>query len=70
MARRAAAGSDVVIENFRPGVMGRLGLAQAKLQAGRSSLIFVSMSAYGSEGPSSSRPGLDPVLQAESGGRR
>jgi crotonobetainyl-CoA:carnitine CoA-transferase CaiB-like acyl-CoA transferase len=67
LARRLAAGSDVVIENFRPGVMGRLGLGQAELRAADPSLIFVSISAYGSQGPSSSRPGLDPILQAESG---
>jgi succinate--hydroxymethylglutarate CoA-transferase len=67
LARRLASGSDVVIENFRPGVMGRLGLGQAELRAADPALIFVSISAYGAAGSHSSRPGLDPVLQAESG---
>ena len=67
LARRLAAASDVVIENFRPGVMDRLGLGQAQLRAADPALIYVSISAYGSQGPFSSRPGLDPILQAESG---
>ncbi len=67
LARRLATRSDVVIENFRPGVMDRLGLGPAQLRGADPALIYVSISAYGSEGPFSSRPGLDPVLQAESG---
>src|SRR4051794_24236617 len=55
LARQLIAGSDVVIENFRPGVMDRLGLGRAELQAADPALIFVSISAYGSQGPSSSR---------------
>jgi crotonobetainyl-CoA:carnitine CoA-transferase CaiB-like acyl-CoA transferase len=67
LARSLAAVSDVVIENFRPGVMGRLGLGQAELRAADPALIYVSISAYGSTGSHSSRPGFDPILQAESG---
>jgi succinate--hydroxymethylglutarate CoA-transferase len=67
LARRLAAASDVVLENFRPGVMDRLGLGPAQLRAADPALIYASISAYGSEGPFSSRPGFDPVLQAESG---
>jgi glutaryl-CoA transferase len=67
LARRLIVGSDVVIENFRPGVMDRLGLGHAELQRSDPALVYVSISAYGSTGPSSSRPGLDPILQAESG---
>ena len=67
LARRLAEGSDVVIENFRPGVMDRLGLGPAELRASDPALIYVSISAYGSKGTSSSRPGFDPILQAESG---
>ncbi len=67
LARRLVAGSDVVIENFRPGVMERLGLGQVELRAADPALIFVSISAYGSAGSHSSRPGFDPILQAESG---
>jgi crotonobetainyl-CoA:carnitine CoA-transferase CaiB-like acyl-CoA transferase len=67
LARRLTVGSDVVIENFRPGVMDRLGLGHAELQQADPALIYVSISAYGSTGESSSRPGFDPILQAESG---
>jgi crotonobetainyl-CoA:carnitine CoA-transferase CaiB-like acyl-CoA transferase len=67
LARELAAESDVVIENFRPGVMDRLGLGHEQLRADHPELIYVSISAYGATGPFSSRPGLDPVLQAESG---
>jgi crotonobetainyl-CoA:carnitine CoA-transferase CaiB-like acyl-CoA transferase len=67
LARRLIAGGDVVIENFRPGVMDRLGLGAAELREADPALIFVSISAYGSHGASSARPGFDPVLQAESG---
>ncbi len=67
LARRLAAACDVVVENFRPGVMDRLGLGAAQLRAADPALVYVSISAYGSYGPFSSRPGFDPVLQAESG---
>ncbi len=67
LAVRLARTADVVIENFRPGVMARLGLGPDELRAGHPALIYVSVSAYGSAGPFSHRPGLDPVLQAESG---
>jgi len=67
LARRLAAGADVVIENFRPGVMSRLGLGPDELRAADPALIYVSISAYGQRGPAAHRPGLDPVLQAESG---
>jgi glutaryl-CoA transferase len=67
LARRLAAASDVLVENFRPGVMDRLGLGPAQLRATDPALIYASISAYGSQGPFSSRPGFDPVLQAESG---
>jgi crotonobetainyl-CoA:carnitine CoA-transferase CaiB-like acyl-CoA transferase len=67
LARRLAARCDVVVENFRPGVMGRLGLGADELRAADPALIYVSISAYGSTGPFADRPGLDPVLQAESG---
>ncbi len=67
LARRLAARSDVVIENFRPGVMDRLGLGTERLRAADPALIYVSISAYGADGPWADRPGLDPVLQAESG---
>jgi crotonobetainyl-CoA:carnitine CoA-transferase CaiB-like acyl-CoA transferase len=67
VARRLAGASDVVIENFRPGVMDRLGLGPAELRTADPALIYVSISAYGSSGPYAGRPGFDPILQAESG---
>jgi crotonobetainyl-CoA:carnitine CoA-transferase CaiB-like acyl-CoA transferase len=67
LARQLAAASDVLIENFRPGVMDRLGLGPRDLRGADPTLIYVSISAYGSSGPFSSRPGFDPILQAESG---
>ena len=67
LARNMARHCDVVIENFRPGVMGRFGLNQERLRDEDPRLIYVSVSAYGATGGLSDRPGLDPVLQAESG---
>ncbi|MEZ5411941.1 MAG: CoA transferase [Acidimicrobiales bacterium] len=67
LARRLALTADVVIENFRPGVMARMGLGPDVLREADPRLIYVSVSAYGQHGLMSERPGLDPVLQAESG---
>lgn len=59
--------SDVLIENFRPGVMKKFGLDEGHLRAANPALIYVSISAYGANVSMSDRPGFDPVLQAESG---
>jgi len=59
--------ADVVIQNFRPGVLNRYGLDYASLHQKYPRLIYLSISAYGQTGPLSDRPGYDPVLQAESG---
>ncbi|MEM8925854.1 MAG: CoA transferase [Actinomycetota bacterium] len=67
LARRLAATADVLVQNFRPGVMDRLGLGPERLRADDPALIYVSISAYGTRGHFVDRPGLDPVLQAESG---
>jgi succinate--hydroxymethylglutarate CoA-transferase len=58
---------DVLVENFRPGVMKRFGLDPETVRAAHPKLIYVSISAFGADGSMSDRPGLDPVLQAESG---
>ena len=59
--------ADVMVENFRPGVLKKYGLDYARLAARYPKLIALSISAYGQTGPLSDRPGYDPVLQAESG---
>jgi crotonobetainyl-CoA:carnitine CoA-transferase CaiB-like acyl-CoA transferase len=59
--------ADVVLEAFRPGVMERLGLGPQALQERNPKLIYASLSAYGGNGPHSSRPGIDILVQAEAG---
>ncbi|HEY4167563.1 MAG TPA: CoA transferase [Reyranella sp.] len=59
--------ADVVIQNFRPGVLKRYGLDYPSVQEKNPKLIYLSISAYGQTGPLSDRPGYDPVLQGESG---
>lgn len=67
LARRLAATSDVVMQNFRPGVMERLGLGFDDLSPLREGLVYCSISAFGSDGPWRDRPGNDVVLQSVSG---
>lgn len=59
--------SDIVIQNFRPGVMERLGLGFDDLRALRPHLIYCSISAFGSDGPWASRPANDIIMQSVSG---
>lgn len=66
-ARRIALASDVVIENFRPGLMARFGLGYETLAALRPELVYCSLSAFGEEGERASRPGYDIIVQALSG---
>jgi CoA:oxalate CoA-transferase len=67
IARRLAAKSDVVIENFRPGVMKRLGLDHETLAKDNPRLIFCAISGYGQTGPAAGRPAYAPVVHAASG---
>jgi CoA:oxalate CoA-transferase len=62
-----AAQADVLIENFRPGVMDRLGLGYARLAADNPALIMMSISGFGPDGPDAQRRALAPVIHAESG---
>jgi formyl-CoA transferase len=64
---RLAAGADILIESFRPGVMQRLGLDYATLSADNPRLIYASISGYGQTGPDRSKGGFDLVAQGESG---
>src|SRR6201995_4786885 len=65
--RRLAKTADVLVENFRPGVMQRLKLDYAKLSALNPKLIYCSISGYGQTGPSSELPAYAPVIHAASG---
>jgi len=67
IARRLAAVSDVVIENFRPGVMARLGLGYEQLAASHPRLVYASISGYGATGPWVDRRAYAPVVNAEAG---
>jgi crotonobetainyl-CoA:carnitine CoA-transferase CaiB-like acyl-CoA transferase len=59
--------ADVVLENFRPGVMQRLGLGYEHLSKSKPSLVYCSISAFGQEGPRSQEGGFDVTLQAIGG---
>ena len=65
--RRLTTRSDVLIHNFRPGVMARLGLDAERLHPLNPALIYCSLSGYGQDGPHARRPGQDLLLQGMSG---
>ncbi len=67
IVRRLIRGADVVMENFRPGVMERLGLGARVLREGNERLIYCGISGFGQTGPYSQRPGFDQVAQGMSG---
>ena len=67
LVRRLASKADVLIENFRPGVMMRHGLAWKDLSADNARLIMLSISGFGQEGPESHRAAYASVLHAETG---
>jgi crotonobetainyl-CoA:carnitine CoA-transferase CaiB-like acyl-CoA transferase len=64
LAQRLAARADVVVDNFRPGVMARLGLDHATLSRDNPRLVTCSLSGYGQHGPLAARPVYDNVVQA------
>ncbi|MEO3474278.1 CoA transferase [Roseomonas sp. CAU 1739] len=64
---RLADKADILVENFAPGVMERLGLGAAALQARNPRLIYASSSGYGSDGPYRDYPAMDLTVQAMSG---
>ena len=65
--RKLVTEADVLVENFRPGVMERLGLGYESFQASNPRLIFVSINGVGSTGPYAKRRVYDAVIQAVSG---
>jgi crotonobetainyl-CoA:carnitine CoA-transferase CaiB-like acyl-CoA transferase len=67
IAKRLVKTADVVVENFRPGVMGRLGLGYEDLRKINPRVIYAVGSGYGSDGPYSHLPGQDLLIQAISG---
>ena len=67
VALRLIAGSDVVIQNLRPGVVEKLGLGPADVRARHPRVIYLSISGFGSRGPSRERPGCDIAAPADSG---
>jgi formyl-CoA transferase len=67
LAQALAAKSDILIENYRPGVMDRLGLGYEALSAINPRLIYCAISGFGMTGPLRDRPSFDIVMQALSG---
>jgi len=67
IARRLAERTDILVENYRPGVMHRLGLDFAVLEPINPRLVYCSISGYGQTGPSSDLPAYAPVIHATSG---
>jgi CoA:oxalate CoA-transferase len=65
--RKLAAKADILIENFRPGTMNRLGLDYISLSAANPRLIYVSISGYGQTGPRRLEPAMDLIIQSASG---
>ncbi len=67
LVKKLVAEADVVLENFRPGVMQRLGLDYATLAAINPRLVYCSISGYGQTGPAAGRPAYAPIVHAASG---
>jgi CoA:oxalate CoA-transferase len=65
--RRLAQRADVVVENFRPGVLERLGLGAETLRALNPRLVYCSISGFGQDGPLKDRPAYDHIIQAMGG---
>jgi crotonobetainyl-CoA:carnitine CoA-transferase CaiB-like acyl-CoA transferase len=64
---RLIAKADVIVENFRPGALAKLGLDYASLSQAHPRLIYCSISGFGQTGPRRKEPGYDAVLQGEGG---
>jgi crotonobetainyl-CoA:carnitine CoA-transferase CaiB-like acyl-CoA transferase len=64
---RMVAGADVVVQNFRPGVVERLGIDEPACRAVRPDVVYVSIDAFGPSGPYAGKPAYDHILQGLSG---
>lgn len=67
IAQRLTRSADVVCENFRPGVMEKLGLGYEQIAAHNPAVVFAAASGFGADGPYADKPGQDLVIQAMSG---
>ncbi len=67
IVRKLAASADVFAENFRPGVMARLGLGYEDLRAANPRLVYLSINGFGADGPYAHKSAYDPVVQAYGG---
>ncbi len=65
--RRLLEGADVLLENFRPGTLERLGFGYAAVRGLNPRLVYCSISGFGESGPEAGRPGYDLIVQGESG---
>jgi crotonobetainyl-CoA:carnitine CoA-transferase CaiB-like acyl-CoA transferase len=65
--RKLAAGADVLVQNFRPGVAERIGVGEEAIRAVSPSIVYVSIAGFGFEGPYAGKPVFDPLIQALSG---
>lgn len=68
VVRELVLASDVVVENYRPGVLDRLGLSAAALRAEKPALVWCSITGFGQTGPYRDKPAFDLIVQAMSGG--
>jgi crotonobetainyl-CoA:carnitine CoA-transferase CaiB-like acyl-CoA transferase len=67
LIKQLAGQADVLIENFRPGAMDRLGLGEKALRAANPKLVYASLSGFGADGPMADIPGYDLIVQAWGG---
>ncbi len=67
LVRKLAERADVLIENFRPGAMDRMGLGEKELHEKNPRLVYASLSGFGADGPMADIPGYDLIVQAWGG---
>ena len=67
LVKQLAATADVLVQNFRPGVVERLGVDEAAIRTVAPAIVYVSINGFGEKGPYARKPVYDPVVQAFSG---